>query len=223
MPEAFRRERERMVTEQLAARGIADERVLAAMRAVPREAFVEPADQQRAYADAALGIGGGQTISQPWIVATIAAALDPPADGRLLEIGTGSGYTAAIFSLLAGEVLSVERLPELALQAAERLRRVGIEGVEVLTADGSRGVAGRAPFDSIAVHAAMPDLPRALLAQLAPGGRLVAPISGPGEGEILTLFERGREDPDRMEREVLGPCRFVPLLGREGYPEQTGE
>ena len=205
--------RQRMVERQLRRRGIGDERVLAAMATVPREAFVPAALRHRAYADSALPIGEGQTISQPWIVAAICQAL--ALDGRelVLEVGTGSGYSAAVLAELAGSVVSVERHPSLADAAAATLVRLGVAGVEVLVADGSRGLPERAPFDAIAVHAAAPAPPPALVAQLAEGGRLVVPIAS-GEVETLTLLRR---QGNELEARDLGPCRFVPLIGDQGY------
>ncbi len=202
-----------MVDRQLRRRGIADERVLEAIGAVPREAFVPAGMRGRAYADSALPIGEGQTISQPWIVAAICQALRLRGEERVLEVGTGSGYSAAVLSLLAAEVLSVERLTGLAASAIGALAAAGIEGVEVLVGDGSRGVPDRSPFDAIAVHAAAPAPPRSLLGQLAEGGRLVVPIAA-GEREVLTVFLRGA---DGLAVEAIGPCRFVPLIGEEGF------
>jgi protein-L-isoaspartate(D-aspartate) O-methyltransferase len=205
--------RERMVERQLRRRGIEDGRVLAAMATVPREAFVPAAMRHRAYADSALPIGEGQTISQPWIVAAICQALELRGGEQVLEIGTGSGYSAAVLSLLAAEVVSVERHRSLADAARERLERLGTGSVEVILGDGSRGLPDRPPFEAIAVHAAAPAPPPALLGQLAEGGRLVVPIAT-GEVEMLTvLHRRGAE----AVAEQIGPCRFVPLIGDEGY------
>lgn len=205
--------RERMVERQLRQRGIADERVLAAMGRVPREAFVLAGMRQRAYADSALPIGEEQTISQPWIVAAICEALELTGDERVLEVGTGSGYSASVLSLLAAEVVSVERHESLAERARRTLAALGIGNVEVRVGDGSRGVPERAPFAAIAVHAAAPAPPPALLAQLADGGRLVVPLAA-GEAELLTVLRR---QGDSLESRTLGPCRFVPLLGEGGY------
>jgi protein-L-isoaspartate(D-aspartate) O-methyltransferase len=211
----FRAARAKMVERQLRRREISDERVLGAMEAVPREAFVPERERRRAYADSALPIGEGQTISQPWIVAAICQALELEGGERVLEVGTGSGYSACVLSLLAGSVLSVERLPELAARARLALAAATVPGVEVevVIGDGSRGVPDRPPFDAIAVHATAPAPPRALLAQLADGGRLVAPIAGRG-ADVLTVFRRQGETLRRAE---IGPCRFVPLLGEQGF------
>lgn len=216
-----------MVSEQLAARGIDDRRVLAAMGAVPRELFVASGDRARAYADAALGIEHGQTISQPWIVAAIAQGLELAGDESLLEIGTGSGYSTAILARLAGEVISVERIAGLSARAAERLRELAAvlgsdedepAPVELVVGDGSLGIADRAPFDAIAVHAAVPAEPRALLAQLAPGGRLLAPVRDRTD-EQLMCFRRGPGPDARISASPIASCRFVPMLGAEGFSE----
>ena len=205
--------RARMVERQLRQRGIWDERVLAAMNAVPREAFVPPSMRHRAYADSALPIGEGQTISQPWIVAAICQALELRGPERVLEIGTGSGYSACVLALLATEVVSVERHESLAAAARDVLAALGVETVEVMVGDGSRGVPERAPFNAIAVHATAPAAPPTLIDQLAEGGRLVVPIAGE-EADMLTVLRRRG---DQVERETIGPCRFVPLIGEEGF------
>jgi protein-L-isoaspartate(D-aspartate) O-methyltransferase len=205
-----------MVESQLRRRGIWDERVLAAMGRVPREEFVPRRARHRAYADSALEIGGGQTISQPWVVAVICQELALEGEERVLEVGTGSGYSAAVLSLLAREVVSVELDPELARAARRELVRLGVEGIHLEVGDGSRGDPERAPFEAIAVHAACPEPPPALLAQLAEGGRMVAPIAFDGGGEMLTAFHRhGRE----ITAAEIAPVRFVPLRGAGGYAE----
>jgi len=202
-----------MVLRQLRRRGISDERVLAAMEAVPREWFVPERHAGRAYADSALPIGEGQTISQPWIVAAICQALELRGEETVLEVGGGSGYSAAVLSHLAAEVISVERHPSLAESARAALDALGIDNVEVVVGDGSRGVPGRAPFEAIAVHAAAPAPPPTLFAQLAEGGRMVVPIAA-DEADMLTLIRRRGTD---ALSETIGPCRFVPLLGEEGF------
>jgi protein-L-isoaspartate(D-aspartate) O-methyltransferase len=212
-----------MVERQLRRRGISDNRVLVAMAEIPREEFVPEEHRRRAYADSALAIGHGQTISQPWIVAAIAAALAPQPDETVLEIGTGSGYSTCILARLGGQVVSVERVTELVYTAREAIARQGIANIEVIAGDGSAGLPDRAPFDAIAVHATAPEVPRELLTQLAPGGRLVVPIAE-RRADMLTLFRRvgERVDPETeegLERVLIGPCRFVPLIGTEGYPE----
>ena len=202
-----------MVERQLRRRGISDERVLRAMGAVPREHFVPESVRRSSYNDSALPIGHEQTISQPWVVAAICQALNLQGDEIVLEIGTGSGYSAAVLSHLADHVVSIERVPELAEWARERLGELGIANVEVVTGDGSRGHPGRAPYDAIAVHAASPEAPHSLLSQLAPDGRLVVPIAT-GSADLLTAFIR---ENGRLRQETIGPCRFVPLLGAEGF------
>jgi protein-L-isoaspartate(D-aspartate) O-methyltransferase len=219
-------ERQAMVAEQLAGRGITDARVLAAMESVPRELFVPESERRLAYADCALGIEAGQTISQPWIVAAICQGLELVGSESVLEIGTGSGYSAAVLAELARQVVSIERIESLGVGARERLSSLGFDAVDVRIGDGSLGCPEEAPFDAIAVHAAAPRPPAALLAQLAPGGRLVAPVASAGE-EVLTRFRRRPEGADQEEaefaREPLAPCRFVPLIGEQGYPPQPGE
>jgi protein-L-isoaspartate(D-aspartate) O-methyltransferase len=219
----FDEQRARMVDHQLRRRGIGDERVLEAMSVVPRERFVPERYRRRAYADSALPIGEGQTISQPWIVAAICAALELAGSERVLEVGTGSGYSAAVLARLAGLVITIERVEPLARTAKGLLDELGVSNVEVVVGDGSRGLPDRAPFDSIAVHATAPAAPRGLVEQLALGGRLVVPIAT-DTADMLTVFHRTAErvDPstgDGVGREVIGPCRFVPLIGREGFPE----
>ena len=202
-----------MVERQLRRRGIGDERVLAAMGTVPRESFVPEHVRGRAYADSALPIGEGQTISQPWIVAAICQALELRGDERVLEVGTGSGYSAAVLAELAAEVVSVERHEPLASAAREQLEALGIENVRVIVGDGSRGVPEAAPFDAIAVHATAPAPPETLLGQLADGGRLVVPVVA-AEADMLTVFQRRGEE---LIETAIGPCRFVPLVGEEGF------
>jgi len=206
--------RARMVERQLRRRGISDERVLAAMGQVPREAFVSPRLRRRAYADSALPIAAGQTISQPWIVAAICQALELRGSELVLEVGTGSGYSACVLSLLAAQVISIERHQSLALSARETLSSLAVTNVELAIGDGSSGVPERAPFEAIAVHAAAPAAPPALIAELAEGGRLVVPIASDAETDLLTLLRRRGE---QVEAETIGPCRFVPLLGEEGF------
>lgn len=212
-----------MVERQLRRRGISGDGVLSAMAEIPRERFVPEEHRRRAYADSALPIGHGQTISQPWIVAAIAAALAPQPTETVLEVGTGSGYSTCVLAKLAAQVVSVERVEELVDAARETIAECGTTNVEVLLGDGSAGLPDRAPFDAIAVHATAPEAPRNLLTQLAPGGRLVVPIAE-RRADMLTLFLRTGErvDPETeggLERVLIGPCRFVPLIGTEGYPE----
>jgi protein-L-isoaspartate(D-aspartate) O-methyltransferase len=219
----FADQRARMVEHQLRRRGIGDERVLEAMLAVPRERFVPERVRRRAYADSALPIGEGQTISQPWIVAAICEALELTGRERVLEVGTGSGYSTAVLALLAREVITIERVAKLAGAARERLAELGVSNVEVVVGDGSAGLPERSPFDSTAVHATGPAPPTALLEQLVVGGRLVIPIAT-DTADMLTVFTRladamDTRTGDGLRREVIGPCRFVPLIGSEGFSE----
>jgi protein-L-isoaspartate(D-aspartate) O-methyltransferase len=208
-------ERQHMVEHQLRAGGIEDERVLEAMAEVPREEFVPDELRGRAYDDSALPIGEEQTISQPWIVAAICEALELHGPELVLEVGTGSGYSAAVLSRLAGHVVSIERHEELSRGAARALASQGIRNVELVVGDGSLGVPKRGPFDAIAVHATAPEPPSALQAQLAEDGRLIVPLDA-GAADVLTLYRRRG---DRFEAKPIIPCRFVPLIGAEGYPE----
>ncbi|HEX5593527.1 MAG TPA: protein-L-isoaspartate(D-aspartate) O-methyltransferase [Solirubrobacterales bacterium] len=205
--------RGRMVERQLRRRGIEDERVLAAMGEVPREAFLPEELRDRAYEDSALPIGEEQTISQPWIVAAICQALELEGSELVLEVGTGSGYSAAVLARLAAHVVSIERHESLAREAAAVLESQGLRNVELVIGDGSLGVAERAPFDAIACHATAPVAPPALIDQLADGGRLVVPVAGDA-ADMLTVVRRLG---DRVETKSLGPCRFVPLIGEEGF------
>jgi protein-L-isoaspartate(D-aspartate) O-methyltransferase len=199
----------------LRRRGIDDPRVLAAFARVPRELFVPEEIRSHAYADRALPIGSGQTISQPFMVATIVSVLALEGHERVLDVGTGSGYQAAILAELAREVVTIERVPELAEQARETLAAAGYERVDVQVGDGTLGVPERAPYDAIAVAAAAPAAPDALYEQLAPGGRLAVPV-GTRHDQWLELVVRGPHGPERT-RTV--PCRFVPLVGSEGFTD----
>jgi len=204
-----------MVDRQLRRRDIDDERVLAAMERVPRELFLPEGQRGRAYDDAAVPIGGGQTMSQPYIVAKMSELLSLDGDERVLYVGTGSGYHAAVLAELADEVVSIERVPELAERARANLASAGYENVEIRVGDGTLGVPERAPFDAIAVAAAAPDLPDALYEQLKVGGRIVVPVGG-RMNQRLQLIVRSPEGP-AVVRSV--PCRFVPLLGEGGFSE----
>jgi protein-L-isoaspartate(D-aspartate) O-methyltransferase len=201
---------------RLRSGGVRDETVLAAMASVPRELFVSQRQQGEAYADRALGIGHGQTISQPLMVGLIVQALELRPGDRVLDVGTGSGYQAAVIAACGTRVASIERIPELAAQARERLAQLDLD-VEVVEGDGSLGHPPLAPYDAIAVGAAAPHVPRPLADQLGPGGRLVVPVAMSSEGEQLIRVRRSGE---LLTSEQLGPCRFVPLVGAEGYPEE---
>jgi len=204
------------IDEQLAARGIRDPRVLDAMRRVPRHAFVPQDAQGLAYADRALPIGNGQTISQPYMVAAMTEALMLTGTERALEIGTGSGYQAAILGELAREVITIERRPELAAGASQTLAALGYTNVEVILGDGTIGYAAAAPFDAILVAAGAPRVPESLKQQLSrTGGRLVIPIGSSTE-QRLTVVVR---DGDQFRESIHGGCVFVPLVGAEGWPE----
>jgi len=201
-----------MVERQLAARGIADPRVLDAMREIPRHLFVPEESQRLAYSDQAVAIGFGQTISQPFVFASICEALELSGSELVLDVGSGSGYSTAVLSRLSSEVIGLEIVPELVERSTAELRSLGVRNAEIQHRDGSVGAPELAPFDAIAVHAAAPQAPGALLAQLAPGGRLVAPVRR-GRTDYLTRY---RLLDGEIEEAIMGPCRFVPLIGRDG-------
>ena len=205
--------RRRMVEEQLRDRDIVDQRVLDAMERVPRELFVAAGEQHRAYADAALPIGHGQTISQPYMVARIAEALGLGGAEKVLDVGTGSGYQAAVLAELADEVHTIERIPELAEEARANLAAAGYERVQVHVGDGSLGLPEQAPFAAVAVAAAAPGLPQLLYEQLEPRGRLAVPVGGRW-GQRLEVIVRSPEGPAIVHSV---PCRFVPLVGEQGF------
>lgn len=210
--------RARMVERQLVARGIRDRRVLEAMAAVPRHELVPKASRDRSYGDHAMSIGMGQTISQPYMVAVMTELLLGPRPGRLgrvLEVGGGSGYQAAVLAHVAERVFTVERVAPLAERAREDLARLGYGGVEVVVGDGTLGLPGEAPFDGILVAAAAPAVPGALKEQLAPGGRLVVPVGTRGLQELIVVQRLARG----FHEERADRCVFVPLIGAEGWPE----
>jgi protein-L-isoaspartate(D-aspartate) O-methyltransferase len=208
-------ERRAMVRAQLEQRGITDKRVLDAMASVPRHLFIESENRGDAYQDRALPIAEGQTISQPYIVALMAQALELRGDERILEIGTGSGYAAAVLSQLGAEVYTVERWPSLAEVAADRLGKLGYRNVFVSVGDGTAGLPEYAPFDAIAVAAASPWVPRPLREQLSPYGRLVIPVGGRDDQFLLRVTRQGFE----TKTERLSGVRFVPLIGEHGWWE----
>jgi protein-L-isoaspartate(D-aspartate) O-methyltransferase len=215
--ETFTRQRRAMVRGQLASRDITDADVLRAMDSVPRHRFVPEDLHQFAYDDGPLPIGQGQTISQPYIVALMTQLVRPRPGERMLEVGTGSGYQAAVLAALAGEVIGVERVPQLASAAAERLEALGYTNVSVVVADGSLGYPEKAPYDGILVAAAAPRIPEALLEQLAEGGRLVIPVGDSKEQMLERAWRRG----DSIHIERLVPVRFVPLIGVGGFTSES--
>lgn len=207
--------RREMVSKQLKGRGIRSSRVLDAMSSVPRHLFVPPQHAAEAYADSPLPIGVGQTISQPFMVAAMAEELSLEGGERVLEVGAGSGYQAAVLSRLAGQVIAVESQPMLAAQARERLQRLGYANVRIEVGDGSAGWPIDAPYDAILVAAAAPSVPPPLIDQLKEGGRLVVPVGTPEHQELLRIVKQ----QGRIVQQSRYDCRFVPLLGRYGWPE----
>lgn len=215
----YAKERLHMVEEQLIGRDVRDERVLEAMRAVPRHRFVPQEYRHMAYSDGPLPIGSGQTISQPYIVALMTQLLRLQGDENVLEIGTGSGYQAAVLGYLAKQVHTIERHAELAEGAAGVLRGLGLDNVCVHIGDGSLGLREFAPFQAILVTAAAPDVPKALLEQLDEGGRLVVPVGG----RMNQFLERWERHGTSFEQELLVPVAFVPLRGHYGWNEEKWE
>jgi protein-L-isoaspartate(D-aspartate) O-methyltransferase len=216
--EKFTQLRRNMVERQLRGRGITDERVLEAMVGIPRHLFVPPAEQMDAYADCPLPIGHGQTISQPYIVALMTELMKLSGNETVLEVGTGSGYQAAILAHLAHKVFSIERIPELAQTARQRLEELGIENVLVVESDGTIGLPEEAPFDGILVTAAGPTVPPPLLEQLAENGRLVIPV-GSRTGQMLEVWRRINGE---NQKQAVAPVAFVPLVGEHGWDERGG-
>ncbi|MFW5680766.1 MAG: protein-L-isoaspartate(D-aspartate) O-methyltransferase [Pseudomonadota bacterium] len=214
MSASLARARRRMVLQHLRPAGIVDARVLAAMGRVPREAFVPPSVAAFAYDDQALPLGHGQTISQPVIVAAMLQALELVGDERVLDVGTGSGYSAALLAELAAEVTGIERLVVLADRARQVLAELGYARLRVEVGDGTLGWPAGAPYDAIVVAAGGPRVPEALLAQLAPGGRLVMPV---GDGRSQALVRVGRDAAGAVHETRLGAVRFVPLIGSQGW------
>ncbi len=215
---SFENQRREMVERQIVSRGVKDPRVLAAMREVPREKFLPESRQGAAYEDGAQSIGEGQTISQPYVVAWMVEALALGEDDRVLEVGAGSGYAAAVLSLLAREVYAVERLPALAESAKQRLDELGYDKVELRCADGTLGWEDHAPYDAILVSAGAPEVPANLLDQLKEGGRLVVPV---GENKrIQRLLRYVRKDGSDFDHRELGKVQFVPLIGCGGWESE---
>lgn len=212
--------RRAMVAEQLLPRGITDNRVLEAMKSVPREEFIPPPWRSHAYDDGPVPIGRGQTISQPYIVAAMIEMLRPQPRDRVLEVGAGSGYAAAVLGQVVAVVHAIERHGALVEEARERIARLGYDNVTVREGNGTVGVPEEAPFDGIIVAAAGPRIPGALRRQLAIGGRLVMPVGRSTEAQhLVRVIRRGK---DAFEEQPLVPVRFVPLVGREGWPEEGG-
>lgn len=207
-------ERKRMVEEQIEARGVCDERVIQAMLEVPRHQFVSDNQQIYAYDDRPLPIGQGQTISQPYIVAFMIEALEPIATDRVLEIGTGSGYAASVLSRVVSEVYSIETVEVLAARAKKTIEQLEYKNVHLRTGDGTRGWPDAAPFDGILVSAGAPVIPASLVAQLAPGGRLLIPVGDRVDQSLLRLRRSPNGD---LVQENLAVVRFVPLIGEEGW------
>jgi protein-L-isoaspartate(D-aspartate) O-methyltransferase len=212
-------ERQRMVDEQIVARGLRDERLFEAMRSVPRHCFVPAEYRHLAYADGPLPIGNGQTISQPYIVALMTQLLNLSAEDKVLEIGTGSGYQAAVLACLARQVYSIERHAELAKQAATILANLNFLNVSVHVGDGSLGLPAYSPYQAILVTAAAPRLPEPLQDQLDDGGRIVIPVGG----QLGQYLECWRRQGSEFSREVLVPVAFVPLRGAQGWEEKEWE
>ncbi len=215
MQDVFAQTRSEMVERQIRRRGVLDAQVLRAMTEVPRHEFVPEALQPRAYEDAPLPIGGGQTISQPYIVAAMTAVLRLQPEDRVLDVGTGCGYQAAILSRIVAEVYSIEIRRDLALAAAERLARLGYSNVHVHCGDGTLGLPEFAPFSAVLVAAAAPSIPQPLAQQLAEGGRMIVPVGEPDHQQLLLIVRRGNS----FEKTQLEPCQFVPLVGRHGWRE----
>ena len=213
-------ERERMVRAQIAGRGIGDEHVLEAMRRVPRDAFVAPGMEEFAYEDSPLPIAEGQTISQPYIVAAMTEAAEVRPGNRVLDVGTGSGYSAAILAEIAGEVYTIERDKALADGASARFQRLGYRNIHIRHGDGTLGWPEAAPFDAIIVAAGGPEIPEALRSQLTLGGRLIIPVGDLVHHQRLVKIVR-RSEQDFSEQE-LEPVRFVPLIGEQGWAYPFG-
>jgi protein-L-isoaspartate(D-aspartate) O-methyltransferase len=210
-------EREAMVERQLRRRGIGEQPILDAFLAVPREAFVSDDHAHLAYGDHPLPIEAGQTISQPYIVALMIQAADIKRSDTVLEVGAGSGYAAAVISRIAAKVIGIERQHELVGVARERLRRLGYGNVEIVEGDGTRGWTDEAPYEAILAAASGSHVPESLIAQLAPGGRLVMPIGGPGW--VQELVKVTKQEDGVLKQENLGGVRFVPLIGEEGWSD----
>jgi len=213
----FASEREAMVERQLRRRGISEPAILSAFRAVPREAFVSDEYAHLAYGDYPLPIEANQTISQPYIVALMIQAAGIENGDAVLEVGAGSGYAAAVIGCIAARVVAIERQHDLVDVARQRLERLGYTNVTIVEGDGTRGCPDQAPFDAILAAASGSHVPDALLAQLAPGGRIVMPLGGPGA--VQELVKVTKQDDGILVQENLGAVRFVPLIGEEGWSD----
>ena len=216
MPD-FTAEREAMVERQLKRRGITDAAILDAFRAVPREAFVSPELSDQAYGDHPLPIEAGQTISQPYIVALMIEAAGIKSGDRVLEVGSGSGYAAAVISRIAAEVVGIERQHDLVDISRERLRGLGYDNVTIVEGDGTKGWADEAPYDAIFAAASGSHVPAALVEQLKPGGSIVMPVGSPGS--VQKLVKASKREDGTLEQSDLGDVRFVPLIGEEGWKD----
>ena len=208
-------ERHVMVKEQLEKRGIRNPWILQAMLDIPRHLFVLPDDQEKAYEDRSLPIGGGQTISQPYIVASMIELIEPKTSNRVLEVGVGSGYSATVLSRVAGEVYGVEREGALLAQAERRFKALGVSNVHLKAGDGTLGWPEEGPFDAILVAAAAPQIPKTLLGQLKNGGVMVIPVGGRSEQQMVRVVKRAEE---HFQEKALYAVKFVPLVGEEGWP-----
>lgn len=211
----FDAEREAMVEHQLRCRGITEPQILDAFRAVPREQFIAEKHARLAYGDHPLPIEAGQTISQPYIVALMIQATAIKHGDKVLEVGSGSGYAAAVISRIAGKVIGIERQPDLVKVASERIKRLGYDTIKIIEGDGTRGCPDEAPFDAILVAASGSHVPKSLIAQLASGGRLVMPVGD--AGWVQRLVKISKQPDGRLEQSDLGSVRFVPLIGKEGW------
>jgi protein-L-isoaspartate(D-aspartate) O-methyltransferase len=211
----YQKLRDEMVEHQLRARGISDERVLEALRRVPRHLFVPAARRDRAYDDTPLPLGEGQTISQPYMVAWMTELLELEGREVVLEVGTGSGYQAAVLGVLAKKVYTIERIPQLADEARKILDQLGLDNIEIVVGDGSKGLKEHAPYDRILVTAGSPSVPQVLVEQLADGGRLIIPV-GPASMQMLTVVTRHGSE---IETHEVGGCVFVPLVGMYGWEQ----
>lgn len=213
----FTAEREAMVERQLESRGITEPEILRAFRTVPREAFVSPEYAELAYGDHPLPIEAGQTISQPYIVALMIEAAEIKPGDKVLEVGAGSGYAAAVISRIAREVVAIERQHDLVELAGERFRRLGYNNIRLVEGDGTRGCSEESPFDAILAAASGSHVPTTLIEQLAPGGRIVMPVGDPGWIQKLVKVTKG--PAGKLITEDLGGVRFVPLIGEEGWED----